>query len=445
MAASSDTRRDLDLIFRGALNAVEPQHLVDRALAGTTEGAERVPEIIAKSRSVYLLAVGKAALGMASALERSLGSKLAGGVAVLPNTAASALESPVVSRIEMLEASHPIPDASSVRAARAALDLARKPGPGHLFLIAISGGASAMLALPAGSITLDDKIAVTAALLRAGASIREFNLVRKHISAIKGGRLLRAIDPRADVLSLIISDVTGNDLATIGSGIAAPDPTTYSEAVGVLKRHPGVWGRTPEPVREHLEAGAAGQIDETVKPGDPTLGRVTSVIIGDNATALGGAELTARALGYAVDRWRDLRGEADELGRSLAAHLCAIRHERLCVLAGGEPIVTVSGAGRGGRAQQCALAAALELAGIGRDRRVAVLFAGTDGIDGPTCAAGAFAYPDTASRAIASGVDPEKALRLNDSYRVFEAIGDLLVTGATGTNVADVFIGLVNY
>jgi hydroxypyruvate reductase len=198
-------------------------------------------------------------------------------------------------------------------------------------------------------------------------------------------------------------------------------------------------------VREHLELGNSGAIEETIEPEDPILERVTNVIIGDNRAALDSAERAASELGYAVDRWRELRGEANDVGRALAAHLCSIRHERLCVLAGGETVVTVTGSGKGGRSQQCALAMAIELARIGAGRKIAALFAGTDGIDGPTRAAGAFATPDTVARAIEAGVDPEQALKRNDSYRVFEAVGDLIVTGPTGTNVADVFVGLVNY
>jgi hydroxypyruvate reductase len=443
MTLPDSARADLKRIFSAAIDAVAPERLVARALDGAIPGAERIPGMIAGAARIYLLAAGKAAPAMAIALERSLGAKLRRGVAVIPKGAAATSVAP--SQIEFLEASHPIPDASSVRAAGAALDLAAQAGPGDLLVVAISGGASAMLALPVPSISLDDKIAVTSALLRAGASIREFNLVRKHLSFIKGGNLLRAIDPGARVLSLIISDVPGNDLATIGSGLTAADPTTYAEAIGVLKRYPGVWGRTPEPVRAHLELGNAGELAETVKPGDTVLDRVTNVIIGDNAAALDGAERAARALGYSVDRWRELRGEANDLGRTLAGHLCALREPRLCVLAGGEPVVTVAGAGKGGRAQQCALALALELARIGGDRKIAALFAGTDGIDGPTDAAGAFAAPDTAARAVALGVDPEQALRRNDSYNVFKLTGDLLTTGPTGTNVADIFVGLVNY
>src|SRR5208282_995879 len=207
MTLPNSVRSDLERIFSAAIDAVAPDRLVALALDGAIPGAERIAGIIADAARIYLLAAGKAAPAMATALERSLGAKLRKGIAVIPKGAAATSAAPsrrITSRIDFLEASHPIPDTSSVRAARAVMDLAAQAGPGDLLVVVISGGASAMLAMPAPSIALDDKIAVTSALLRAGASIREINLVRKHLSSIKGGNLLRAIDPGAHVLSLII-------------------------------------------------------------------------------------------------------------------------------------------------------------------------------------------------------------------------------------------------
>jgi len=345
-------------------------------------------------------------------------------------------------KLRILFAAHPLPDASSERAAAAALELASSAGAGELLLVALSGGASSLLAAPAAPVTLQDKIAINAALLRSGASIRELNIVRRHLSAIKGGGLLRACGG-ARVLALIISDVVDNDLATIGSGPTAADPTTYAEAIGVLKRR-GLWGRAPEAIRDRLERGAAGEIPETVKSGDAPLSTVSNLVIGDNRLAVNAAA-EAAAAGYAVERWRELAGEADEAGRTLGARLAAINAARVCVVAGGEPVVTVRGPGKGGRAQQAALAMAFELERSGRGRRVAALFAGTDGIDGPTNAAGAFVSVKTIERAREAGFDPAASLARNDAYPLFAALGDLLITGPTGTNVSDIFIGLVNY
>jgi len=250
------------------------------------------------------------------------------------------------------------------------------------------------------------------------------------------------------VLTLILSDVPGNDLATIGSGPTVADSTTYNDAISVLKRR-GAWGRAPEAVRDHLERGAAGEFSETVKPGNAALARATNVIVGDNRVAVDAAAEAARALGYRVERGRELGGEANDLGRTIALQVKEIGTERVCLVAGGEPVVTVKGTGRGGRAQQCALAMAIELANASLPREVAgqvmALFAGTDGIDGPTDAAGAIATSETIARAAEAGVDPQAALKRNDAYEFFKALGDLVIVGPTGTNVADVMIALVNY
>jgi glycerate 2-kinase len=453
-------RRDLERIYASAVAAVEPGRLVAQALEGLTPGAEDAPAMIGAASGIFAVAVGKAALAMAAEIDRRCGAKLCAAIAVVPKRAsldkrdASGGEGPspenrratLAHRVEVHYACHPLPDESSVAAAGAVLATISQARLGDLVIVAVSGGASAMLTSPAGAISLEDKIAITSALMRAGASIHELNIVRKHLSVLKGGQLLRATNG-ARVLGLILSDVPGNDLATIGSALTAADATTFGDAIGVLKRR-RLWGRAPESMRDHLERGAAGEISETVKSGDLVLGRVTNVLVGDNETALAAAQNAALAMGYAVDRWRELRGEANDLARGLAAHLCAIERDNVCVLAGGEPVVTVRGGGRGGRAQQCALALALEFDGIGGTRRartIAALVAGTDGIDGPTDAAGAFAYADTVRRAREAGVDPVAALQRNDSYGVFGALGDLFITGPTGTNVSDIFIGLVNY
>jgi glycerate 2-kinase len=422
-------RGDLERIYRAAVEAVDPARLIERALDAGLPDAARV----------YVLAVGKASLAMAGVLIGSLGDRLvAVTIVTLPGAHPSLPPDP---RITLCESSHPLPSEKSAAAASTALTMLSSARPDDLVIVALSGGASAMFALPPEGVPLADKIAITQALLRSGATIREFNTVRKHLSAIKGGQMLRAVNG-ARVLTLILSDVPGDDLATIGSGLTAPDPSTYADAISVLKRR-HLWGRAPESIRNHLECGNAGEVLETPKGDDAIFARVTNAIIGSNRTALDAAEVAARALGYRVDRSQELRGEANDLGRSLANHLAAIAGDRVCVIAGGEPVVTVKGAGKGGRAQQAALALALELSQRPGDRRIATLFAGTDGIDGPTDAAGAFAFPDSVARAQAAGLDPDTALLRNDAYHLFAGIGDLFVCGRTGTNVADIFIGLI--
>jgi glycerate 2-kinase len=446
-ADNSVARRDLTRFYAAAVSAVAPGYLVRRACAGELEAAKRVPTLLTEASRIFLLAAGKAAFGMATEAAACLGPKLDAVLAIVAPPAGSdpQVEASGAPRatIRTIAGSHPLPDASSERAAAAALGFVGHARPGDLLLFALSGGASSLMVAPAAPVTLGDKIAINAALLGSGASIRELNLVRRHLSAIKGGGLLRACGG-ARVLSLILSDVAHNDLATIGSGPTAADPTTFAEAVGVLKRRK-LWGRAPETIRERLERGMAGEIVETVKPGDPLLARADNLVIGDNRVAVEAAEHAATAAGYTVDRWRELHGEADDVGRALGAHLSAIDKARVCVVAGGEPVVTLRGRGRGGRAQQAALAMGLALEGLGRERRVMALFAGTDGVDGPTDAAGAFVSPRSAERAREAGFDPAAALARNDAWPLFASLGDLLVTGPTGTNVADIFIGLVNY
>jgi glycerate 2-kinase len=438
-------------IYAAAVAAVAPNRVMSRALTGIAPNTQAVPAIIENANGVRMLAIGKAALGMAAEAERCLGDRMIEGLAIAPaGGSADPYSEPLRSRVML--AAHPLPDESSVAAARAALELAARARPGELVILALSGGASALVAAPAGAVTLTDKIAITTALMRAGATIHELNAVRKHLSAIKGGRLLAAAGPGVEMLSLILSDVPGdplsNDpvklLATIGSGPTAADPTSYADAISVLKRR-RVWGRAPETIRDHLECGAAGEFDETVEPGDAILTRVTNVIIADNRTAVDAAAAAAEALGYQVQRGRELDGEADQLGRLLARQVKEISAGRVCLVAGGEPVVIVKGDGRGGRAQQSALAMAIEMASVAAGRSVLAMFAGTDGIDGPTDAAGAIATPETVARAAEAGLDAQAELNRNDAYEFFKALGDLVIVGPTGTNVADIFIALVGY
>ena len=439
MTEQLQARADLEKIYRAAVAAVDPERLVGRALDGDCPGAEQVPELIAGASRIILLAVGKAALAMANEIERRVGDKLVNGMAVIPPGSAATTEPALI----LKRASHPVPDESSEEAARLGCELLHRANRDDLVIVAISGGASAMFTMPAEGLTLADKIAINQALLKAGASIRELNIVRRHLSAVKGGRLLRHCGG-ARVLGLILSDVPGNDLATIGSGLTAGDWSSVGDAVAVLKRR-GVWGRAPEAVRAYLERAVAGEVGATVKVGDPILECVTNVIIGDNDLALEGAERAAAALGYQVRRGKPLHGEANDAGRALAEYMSEIKEERVSVVAGGEPVVTVSGTGKGGRAQQCALAMGIQLSQIGSGRRIAGLVAGTDGIDGPTDAAGAFASPETVEDGERAGVSAATALTRNDAYNFFKASGGLFVTGPSGTNVSDIFIGLVNY
>lgn len=341
--------------------------------------------------------------------------------------------------IEALEADHPVPTGRNIEAAaRVARAVEFMPSDGTLLLL-LSGGASALLTLPAAGLALDDLATVTQALLRAGAPIDELNAVRKHCERLKGGGMVRLAAPRA-VHALILSDVVGDRLDVIGSGPTAPDPTTYADALAVMERR-GALGAS-RAVTDHLRRGAAGQLPETLKPGDPALALARNTIIGGNETALRAAEHQLASDGFniiAVER--EVGGEAEEIGRTLARRLRAIREpdRPACILLGGETTVTVGDAtGVGGRNQELALAAATELDG---DPSLGVLAFATDGRDGPTDAAGAFVTGATAAAARERGLDLAFALREHDSHPTLDALGCLIRTGPTGTNVNDVAVG----
>ncbi|MGH7905057.1 MAG: glycerate kinase type-2 family protein [Candidatus Binataceae bacterium] len=436
--------RDLRRIYDAAVAAVAPGPLIARALSGAAPGSAGIPQKISAARRIFVIAAGKAALAMAREVMRHCSGKIARAIAAVPAAALDDIRgSEDIDGLTLYRAGHPAPDSGSLRAADAAMALAADARPGDLLIFALSGGASAMLAKPVPAVPLDDKIAVSAALMRAGASIQELNTVRKHLSAIKGGGLLR--NTAAGVLTLAMSDVIGNDLATIGSGPTAADPTTFGAARNILKRR-GIWGRAPETVRGYLERGAAGEVAETLKPDDPALSRATAIIIGDNDTAVSAGAEAASALGYQVDRWDGFSREAAEACRIAAARIVRLADEtaggKTCMIGGGEPVVKLRGDGRGGRAQHCALALAAELENYHPKRHIAALIAGTDGIDGPTDAAGAFVDHNTIVRARLLGLDSAAALSQCDSYSFFQDLGDLLITGPSGANVSDLIIAL---
>jgi hydroxypyruvate reductase len=342
--------------------------------------------------------------------------------------------------VRCLTAGHPIPDARGLSATRRLIEVVRQAGP---LLFLLSGGASSLLIQPRPPVSLPDKIALSRLLLDSGASITEFNTVRKHLSLVKGGGLLRyARDP---IYTLMLSDVIGDDAAVIGSGPTVPDATTFGEALDILRRYDLV-GRAPASVLRLLEAGCRGEVSETVKPDEPEAGRALAAVVGSNRTALAAAARLAEAAGWRVRELRQLlSGDTHAAARLFAweieADIAATRTDgdRRCLLAGGETTVRVIGGGRGGRNQEFALA----LAGAIQGRRVAVLSAGSDGIDGPTDAAGAFVDGSTLVRAKKAGLDAAALLAANDSYRFFERLGDLFRPGPTGTNVMDIKIALV--
>jgi hydroxypyruvate reductase len=343
---------------------------------------------------------------------------------------------------ETLLSAHPVPDERSVRAGRAALAAARAVGPGECLVVLLSGGASALMTVPASGVSLDSKRDVTRRLLRADADIHAINCVRKHLSDVKGGRLAAACAGRT--LTLAISDVVGDDPSVIGSGPTVGDPTTFTEALAVIESCGGR-GVFPRDAITWLERGAAGDVPETPKPGVASLTRSSVHVVGSGADARAAAVDTARRLGYrVVHADRAIVGEARARGVEHATWLTALARAHLdgvCLVSGGETTVRVTGGGTGGRNQEFALAAVAGLARIGRAAALASV--GTDGIDGPTDAAGAIADSTTAARAQAAGADPMRYLEANDAWSFFDRLGDLVRTGATNTNVGDVQVALI--
>ncbi|MCX7962327.1 MAG: glycerate kinase [Burkholderiales bacterium] len=414
-------RELLEASFRAAVAAADPLEAVPPHLPPPPEGRTLV------------LAVGKAACGMGLAVERHWpAEKPLYGIALTRYGHARPLE-----RIRSREASHPLPDRAGEEAAREMLSAARALRSADLLLALVSGGGSALLALPAEGITVEDLRQVTRELLGCGATIQEINAVRKHLSAIQGGRLAAAC--RAPVLALAISDVTGDDPTHIASGPCAPDPTTYQDAVDVLNRY-GV--RPPRAVLEHLVAGVRGERPETPKPGDPVFARVENRVIASAQRSLEAAARVFRDAGVAAAILSDsVTGEAREAAKVMAALARQVRSRGepfrppVALISGGECTVTLRAkGGRGGRCGEFLLSLAIELGGLAGVHAIA---ADTDGLDGTEENAGALLSPDTLARAAAQGADARRLLAANDSYGFFAALGDLVVTGPTGTNVND--------
>jgi glycerate 2-kinase len=423
-------RRQALRIFRAALKAAAPAQAVlrhvrlerDTFIAG--DRRYRLPSF----RNIYVIGAGKASAQMARAIERLLGARITAGEINVKDGHGAPLR-----RIQINECGHPVPDQRGVDGARRIAQIASRATADDLIVCLISGGASALLPLPTPPITLAEKQKTTRLLLRSGANIHEMNCVRKHISQIKGGQLARLAYP-ATLLTLILSDVIGDDLDVIGSGPTVPDRSTLADARAIFEKY-GIGNKLP----------AAAQ--ETPKPGDRIFAKTHNVIVGSNALAVDAAEVEARRLGFhTLVLSTFLEGEAREIARVHSAIAKEIRatgrpvKTPACVISGGEPTVTVRGNGLGGRNQEFALASALDIAGL---QNVLILSAGTDGTDGPTDAAGAIADGTTLVRAQALGLNAAAFLANNDSYRFFEATGDLIKTGPTGTNVADIQLVLV--
>ena len=394
-------------MFAAAIAAADPALCVRKHLPAPPKGR------------TIVMGAGKAAASMALAVENNWSGPLEGLVVTRYGHGAPC------QRIEVVEASHPVPDAAGLAAARRIFALAQSAGPDDLVLCLISGGGSALLTMPAPGVTFEQKQAVNRALLESGAGITEMNCVRKHLSSIKGGQLAAACHP-ARVVSLVISDVPGDDLAVVASGPTVPDATTREEAAAILAR---------------LNIAAPALV-ETPKSGDALFARVENILVGSGLAALEAAAHVARAAGYEPLVLGDyIEGEAREIGLVMAgiARHAARTGGRHAIISGGEGRVTGAKGGRGGRNSEFLLSLALALEGTD----ICALAGDTDGIDGSENNAGALFVPDTLARARAAGLDPRMALDMHRSYDIFEASGDLVITKPTLTNVNDVRIVLV--
>jgi glycerate-2-kinase len=436
--------RDLALkSLESALNAVDPKQIIKSKVLlknSTLHVNNRYVFDLKKFKNVYVVGGGKASGSMAEALEQVLGGLIKEGWVNIPYGSKQKTDI-----IKLHEANHPIPDDSGVEGTRRMVKIAEQAEKDDLIICLISGGGSSLMPLPRDEITIADKREITDALLKCGATINEINTVRKHISDFKGGWLAKKAYP-ATILNLILSDVVGDPLDFIASGPTVPDSTTFSDAIKVLKKY-GLWEKAPASIRKVLSEGEKGKIPETPKANDEAFKKVFNVVIGNNRLATQTAQNYLKSEGLnTLLLTSTLEGEARHIGTMLAS----IAHEvsasgspipkPAAIIAGGETTVTITGKGKGGRNQEIALAAALKMNGM----EGAVLASlSTDGIDGPTDAAGAIVDGKTLTRAAKKGLIPEEFLAENDSYNFFSKLEDLIFTGPTGTNVNDISIVIV--
>ena len=441
---------DMRSIFSHALRRVDPYEMIIRSMSVENDtlvishGAGTLREDLRSYRDIMVLGIGKASSKMGMAMEEILGERISRGAVVTKYGHAEPLKS-----IQVMQAVHPIPDKNSVAGARALFDLASGADEKTLIINLVSGGGSALFSLPPEGISLKDKQAATKVLLESGADIGEINCIRKHLSQVKGGLFARAAFP-ARMINIILSDVVGDRLDTIASGIAVPDDTTYDQALDIVNRY-HIRDRLPASVVDYLESGKKGEVPDTPKQGDPVFDRVLNILLGNNLAACIAARDHGVSLGYrAVLLTSTLTGEAREAAKFFAAIARDIRKgtadfaRPALILAGGETTVTIRGTGKGGRNQEMVLSFLNEFSGNQTGLEgIYFLSAGTDGTDGPTDAAGALIGPDLLHEAARLGLNPGAYLGNNDSYHFFEQAGGLFITGPTNTNVCDIQLMIV--
>jgi len=435
-------RKDALAIFNAGIKAVDPVTAVKRHFKlqdSILSVGERTYDL-ASYNKVYVIGAGKASAAMAQPLEEIIGDRIKASAINVKYGHAVQLKI-----IRVNEAGHPVPDEAGLKGTKQIIQLLQQTGEKDLVICLISGGGSALLPYPAQGLTLENKQKVTKHLLEVGATIHEINAVRKHISKVKGGQLARLVYP-STLISLILSDVIGDNLDSIASGPTVPDTSTFSDCLHILDKY-NIRQKIPAGVLEHLERGVKGEIKETPKAGDPVFKKTQNVIIGSNIMAVKAAKEKAQELKYhSLVLSSFIEGETREVAKVHAAVAKEILStgspvsRPACVISGGETTVTIRGKGLGGRNQEFALAAAIEIDGL---EDVVILSGGTDGTDGPTDAAGALADGETVRRAKELGLDAEYHLLENDSYHFFKPLGDLLITGPTFTNVMDLQLVIV--
>lgn len=447
MTSYTDTKKKLMAIVERTIAAVAPEPAIRAAISldGDTLTVDGQSYDLTSYERIFVMGAGKASAAMAETLEDILADRLHGGIIATKYDHGVALQ-----KTQVLESGHPVPDLAGERAAKEILSLAKGTTEKDLVFCLLSGGASAIVPAPRAPVTLAHKQAATRKLLECGATINEINAIRKHLSLFKGGHLAKTLEP-STVITLIISDVVGDYLDVIGSGPTAPDDSTFLDCQAILDKY-RLCADMPEEVSRLIQDGCGGQEPETLKTGDDCFSRVQNVIIAGNTMAVNGAAEAARELGYTpvvVDY--AMEGEASEVAArmiQLAGEYCDGRHAvkpPVCLLAGGETTVTITGKGTGGRNQEFALAAAIELSEMQDCReRVSLLSLGTDGSDGPTDAAGALVFPDTIARSGQQSQTARQYLADNNAYEFFTNTGTLLKTGPTRTNVMDVVAVLVD-
>jgi hydroxypyruvate reductase len=429
-------KSQLEAILGAALDAVDPVNAIKAQLA-REDNALRVGDRVYNLqdyRRIFVVGAGKASAGMAQAVEQVLGERVTAGTVNVKYGYVAPTR-----YITLHQAGHPLPDENGVTGTRRMADLLGDAGADDLVICLISGGGSALMTLPVEGVTLADLKALTDALLRCGATINEINAVRKHLDQVKGGGLARLADP-APVIALLLSDVVGSPLDVIASGPTVPDTSTFADACSVLEKY-GIEAVVPPVIADRLRRGRDGELPDTPKAGDPLFDKTQTLVVASNEVAAQAAINRAQALGFNTLLLSTfVEGEAREVARVLAGVAREIAHSGqpiarpACVVAGGETTVTIRGQGKGGRNQELALAAALAIQGV---PDVAVVTLATDGSDGPTDAAGGLADGTTVQRGRALGLEAAHYLRNNDAYPFLAAVGDLLITGPTNTNVND--------